>query len=119
MNPLITPLLKNALSNTNVGESSIYIGIFLIIMGIVIRYFKLYPLIAGYNTLSPEEKAKVPIKKLATLMRNVLVLMGIIMIACFYLSEALANPTINQVGFFVSLVGGVILLMARSNLEVS
>ncbi len=86
-------------------------------MGIVIRHLKLYNLIAGYNTLSTEEKATVPIKKLATLMRNVLVVMGIIMIACFYLSEALSNPTINQAGFFVSIVGGVLFLMVRANLE--
>lgn len=40
-------------------------AIFFIICGLLIHKFKLYWLIAGYNTMNKEEKSKVDIKGLA------------------------------------------------------
>lgn len=49
-------------------------GIILIISGILV---KKYPnLIAGYNTLSAEEKKKIDIKRLSNFMHNSLIIIG-------------------------------------------
>lgn len=47
------------------------IAILFIILGILIKYGKMYFLIAGYNTASKEEKEKVDVKGIATVFRNV------------------------------------------------
>lgn len=104
--------------NTTVDDASLYVGVFLIVIGVAIWAFKLYGLIAGYNTLTPQEKATVPIKKLARLMRNVLCSMGVVLISGYYLSQWLNNSMINQGCFYVGLVGGVLLLIIVSSSEV-
>ncbi len=52
------------------------IGVLLIVAGFLC---KAYPnLIAGYNTLSNEEKEKVDIEKLSSLMKNGLIIIGVL-----------------------------------------
>ncbi|MDD3654376.1 MAG: DUF3784 domain-containing protein [Desulfotomaculaceae bacterium] len=46
----------------------IIIGVFLISIGLAVHVFKWYFLIAGYNTVSKEKKAKVNTKGLGRLM---------------------------------------------------
>ena len=53
-------------------------GIILIISGILVKKFP--NLIAGYNTLSEEEKKKIDINHLSTFMHNGLILIGAISI---------------------------------------
>lgn len=53
------------------------IGLLMGLMGIIIHRFKLYNLIAGYNTMPKEDREKVDIKGVAKLMRNMFVLMGL------------------------------------------
>ncbi len=43
---------------------TIGIAIFFIILGIVVKYGKMFSLIAGYNTLPEKEKAKYDIEEL-------------------------------------------------------
>lgn len=47
-----------------------------ILCGILIKYVKLYNLIAGYNMLSPEEKAKVDAHRLGNFIGNCLFAYG-------------------------------------------
>ena len=63
------------------------IGIFFIIIGICIKFFKMYFLIAGYNTMSAKEKEKYNIEKIANLFLGVMVLMGSINIAGFFIEK--------------------------------
>ena len=68
---------------------NIITAIFLILLGIVIKHGKMYNLIAGYNTMSPEEKKNVDIVGFSTLMRNSFVIMGVLIIVGHYFLEYL------------------------------
>lgn len=63
---------------------NIITGVFLILLGIVIKHGKMYNWIAGYNTMSLEEKKNVDIAGFSTLMRNCFVFMGILIIVSHY-----------------------------------
>lgn len=58
-------------------------GIILIIAGILTKIFPI--LIAGYNTMTKEQKAKVDIKGLSTFMSICLCAMGILLIVLYLL----------------------------------
>jgi len=47
----------------------VIVAFIFILLGIVIKHGKMYFLIAGYNTMSKEEKAKYDIEGIATLFR--------------------------------------------------
>jgi len=64
---------------------NIVTGIFLILLGLIIKHGKMYFLIAGYNTMPEEKKKNYDISGFATLMRNYFILMGIIIIAGHYI----------------------------------
>ena len=55
-------------------------AILFIVFGILIKYGKMYFLIAGYNTMSKEEKEKYDIERIATVFRNVMFGMGFMII---------------------------------------
>jgi len=96
---------------------SVAIGIFFIVLGIIIKHFKLYFLIAGYNTMSKEEKEKVNISKVASLLRNTLIIMGVALIIGDYISNYIENDNLKSALFYIPIVGGTIFLIARSNSE--
>lgn len=95
--------------------SYVFLGIFFIVLGIVVKHFKLYFLIAGYNTMSPEEKKKVNIEKVATLMRNVFLFMGLSIILLEFASNYFENSEISSYLFFPIVFGSVIFLLIKSN----
>ena len=95
--------------------SNIFIGIFLIILGVVVKHFKLYFLIAGYNTLSKADKEKVNIEKVATLLRNVMIFMGSSLILLGLTTTYTQNIEIVDYLFFPIVVGSVIYLIVKSN----
>jgi len=91
------------------------IPIIFIILGILIKYGKMYFLIAGYNTMSKAEKEKVDIKGIATVFRNAMFGMATIMILGYFMSEKLENPNIQSVTFFGALMIGIPYLLIKSN----
>lgn len=48
----------------------LWLALFFIVLGVCIKYGKMYFLIAGYNTLSKEKKATYDIEKIASVFRN-------------------------------------------------
>lgn len=56
------------------------IAILFIVLGILIKYGKMYFLIAGYNTMSKEEKEKYDIEGIASVFRNIMFGMAFIII---------------------------------------
>ena len=62
-------------------------GIILIIVGVLVKLFP--DLIAGYNSLSDNDKSKIDIKKLSTTMRSVLVILGGVAILIGIISKQL------------------------------
>ncbi|SRX73230.1 DUF3784 domain-containing protein [Aequorivita antarctica] len=95
--------------------SYIYVGIFLILLGILIKHFKLYFLIAGYNTMSKAEKEKVKIEKVVVLLRNVLIIIGLSMILLCFANSYMENPQVANYLFFPIVIGSVIYLLVKSN----
>lgn len=66
-------------------------GIFFIICGLLIHKFKLYWLIAGYNTMSKEEKSEVDITGLARSIGIMFYLIAAIFIICSFFKNQFPN----------------------------
>ena len=98
------------ISKTMVGIALVFIA-----LGILIKYGKMYFLIAGYNTLSNEEQLKFKIEEMATLYRNVMLGMGIIIITGGFIADYQQNPAIEKYTFFGALAIGILYLLVRSN----
>jgi magnesium-transporting ATPase (P-type) len=86
-----------------------------IILGIVIKNGKYYNLIAGYNTLSKEEKAKYNIEKIATLFRNVMFFMAAIILIGYIISRYIENEQITFYTIIGVTVIGTTYLLIKSN----
>lgn len=95
--------------------SFLLIGISIILLGIAVKHFKLYFLIAGYNTMSKEDKEKVNIEKVAALLRNVLIIIGLAIILLGVAYSYLENPEIANYIFYAVIFGSVIYLLIKSN----
>jgi hypothetical protein len=71
--------------------TTLIIGIVLIIAGLLIKYGKMYFLIAGLNTMNHKQRAEYNLEKIGTLFRNILGLMGIFMIIGNFLTRHFGN----------------------------
>lgn len=67
---------------------NIITGAFLIVLGFLVKKFP--DLIAGYNTMSAEQKEKVDIDGLSTMMRNSFIVIGILL--------AISDPVLSLIG---------------------
>ncbi len=86
-----------------------------IILGFLIKNGKMYNLIAGYNTMTAEEKSKYDIEAIATLFRNVMFFMAGLIILGYILSYYLQNPSLYMKFFWIAMVIGIPYLLIRSN----
>lgn len=75
----------------------------------------MYFLIAGYNTMSKEEKEKYNIEGIATVFRNVIFLMALFIIAGYVLAKLLENPNIQNYVFWSTMIIGIPYLLIKSN----
>jgi hypothetical protein len=91
------------------------IAILFIILGILIKYGKMYFLIAGYNTMSKEEKEKVDVKGIATVFRNTMFGMALIIITGYFFAKKFENPNIENITFFGAILIGLPYLLIKSN----
>lgn len=91
------------------------ISLLFIVLGILIKYGKMYFLIAGYNTMSKEERDKVDIKKLADLFKNTMFGMAILIIIGYLIAKELKNPMVENTCFFGALLIGIPYLLLKSN----
>ena len=67
-------------------------AIIFIVLGIVIKYGKMYWLIAGYNTMPKEERDKYDIEGIATVFRNVMFGMALLIFVGYLITELTQNP---------------------------
>ena len=88
-------------------------GVFILLTGISIKQFGLYDLIAGYNTMSAQEKANFNIERFVTLMRNVFLIMGILIIAGSLVNIFLKTDFISLIIFIASMVLGLSYLLIQ------
>ena len=91
------------------------IAILFIALGILIKYRKMYFLIAGYNTMSKEEKEKYDIEGIARVFKNVMFGMAFIIIVGFLVSKWLGNPEIENYSVLASVITGIPYLLIKSN----
>lgn len=90
-------------------------AIIFIILGILIKYGKMYWLIAGYNTMPKEEKEKYNIKAIANLFGNVMFGMAFIIFSGYLIAEFTENPNIQNYAFWTSIIIGIPYLLIKSN----
>lgn len=75
----------------------------------------MYFLIAGYNTMTAEKKTKYNIDGIATLMRNVLFAMALIILLGYFLGKELDNPNLEMIFMSVAFLIGIPYLLIRAN----
>ena len=81
-------------------------GIF-IVLGVLIKHARMHFLIAGYNTMSSEKKKNYDIDGIASLFRNIMFGMALLIILGFFLSEWLELAYIEDIAFFGALFIGI------------
>ena len=86
-----------------------------ILIGVLIKNFKLYNLIAGYNTMSAEKKATYNIDKIASLFRNVFFIMAFIIIVGYILTKFTEDKTFENCLFYTAMIIGIPYLLIKSN----
>lgn len=87
----------------------------LIGLAFAIKYGKMYNLIAGYNTMNPEEKERIHIEGIAHEMFRAFIVMGIVLLFGLLLSYILKSPEISLFLFFPTIILGVIYILVQSN----
>lgn len=96
---------------------SLAVASLFILLGILIKYFKMYFLIAGLNTMSPKERAQYDLEKMGTLFRNVMFTMAFLLAVGYFLSRWLQVSGVEYVLFSCTVVGGCIYLISKANSE--
>ena len=90
-------------------------AIIFIILGILIKYGKMYWLIAGYNTMPKDEKEKYNIEGIANLFRDVMFGMALIIIVGYFITVLTEKPNIQNYAFWTSMIIGIPYLLIKSN----
>lgn len=93
----------------------IILGLIFIVLSTGIKYGKMYYLIAGYNTMSKAEKAKVDIQGVASLMMKVFGAIGIALIIASILIDYYNAHEIEGYVIAPIVISGTLWLVIRSN----
>lgn len=91
------------------------VAIFFIVLGVLIKYGKMYALIAGYNTMSEENKAQYNIESIANVFKNVMFTMAAIIIIGYCVTIYTENPNFQNYAFWASMIIGIPYLLIASN----
>lgn len=90
-------------------------AILFILLGALIKYGKLYFLIAGYNTMSAEEQEKYDIEGIATVFWQAMLGMGLLLIVGQIIANSLSIKDLEFAIFFVTIIVGVAYLLVKVN----
>lgn len=93
----------------------IVVSIIFILFGVAIKYGKMYFLMAGYNTMSEKEQKQYDIDGIASIFRNTMFGMSLIMILGYLISKWIENPKIETYVLFGALIIGLPYLLIVSN----
>jgi len=93
----------------------VLISLLFIFLGILVKYGKMYFLIAGYNTMSEKEKSRYNIKKLGNLFGNVMFAMAGIVLLGYFLSIWLNDPSFEYISVPIAVIVGVPYLIIKGN----
>lgn len=87
-------------------------AITLILLGFLVKTAP--NLIAGYNTMQKEKKRNVDIKGLSSLIRNIFISIGVLMITVYYFLIWLEFDFIAELSFIFILIIGVIIILIKA-----
>ncbi len=90
-------------------------AILFVFFGVLIKYGKMYFLIAGYNTMSKEEKEKYDIEGIATVFKNVMFGMAFIIILGDFVGDLTENDNLVNYAFWTAMATGIPYLLLQSN----
>lgn len=93
----------------------IVVALFFTVLGIAIKYGKLYFLIAGYNTMSKKKQEQYDIDGIASVFRNAMFGMAFIMILGYLISKVLHLHILEVYLIFGALLIGLPYLLVMSN----
>ena len=82
---------------------SLLVGGFLVLLGFLVKSNP--NLIAGYNTMSDEEKKNVDVEGLSSAMRNYLIFMGVFLVVFYLVFHWIGWEAVAQQAIFVSVLG--------------
>jgi Domain of unknown function (DUF3784) len=85
------------------------------LLGIVIRYGKMYNLMAGYNTMSKEEQEKVDAKGISIVFFNGMFGMAFMIFIGYGIAYYFQMPSLEHYFFFGSLLVGMSYILIVSN----
>ncbi len=90
-------------------------AIIFVILGVLIKYGKMYFLIAGYYTMPADKKADYDIEGIAELFKNVMFSMAFLIVLGYILAMLLGMPMLEQASFYLALLIGIPYLLIQSN----
>lgn len=99
----------------DLGIILIVMAIFIMLLGILIKHLKMYKIIAGYNTMTKEEKENFDIEKFAILMRNVFLIIGLAIILIALLTMWTKLETIGIIVTIIVVFTGLFYLISKGN----
>jgi hypothetical protein len=92
------------------------IAILFLFLGAMVKYGKWYFLIAGYNTMSANEKDRVNVGAVANVFRNAMFGMALVIISGYLISKYTGDISIQKTVFFAAVFIGMPYLIIASNL---
>lgn len=93
----------------------ITIAIIFVVLGIAIKYGKMYFLIAGYNTMPKEKKEKYDIEGIANVFKNTMFGMALILILGNFIINHYEVPQYDKLVLSATIVCGLPYLLIVSN----
>lgn len=91
------------------------IALLFIVLGVLIKYGKMYFLIAGYNHMPAKKKAKYDIDGIATVFRNAMFGMALIIFVGYFAANWFENRDLKNIAFYASLLVGIPYLLIKTN----
>jgi len=95
----------------------IILALIFFVFGYLVKYQKMYWLIAGYNTMSKEEQNKIDVKRIATVFRNAMFGMAFILLIGWAIHQYIFpdNLLIEWYVMFGAILIGIPYLIIASN----
>lgn len=95
--------------------SMILSAILFVVLGVLIKNFKMYFLMAGYNMMPKEEKEKYNVEGVATVFRNAMFGMAGIIVLGNFLADFINYPELERYSFYTAMAIGIPYLLVVSN----
>lgn len=94
---------------------SLYIATGLLVLGLLIKFGKMYFLIAGINTMSDDQRADYNFPKIGNLFFVVCLFMSALTVIGYFVGIWLDNEYIEFVILVIAIIIGLIVILAKIN----